>query len=303
MYSSSLDLQTDQLHARWTVVERPFFVSVHNENYDPVRWSIMNFGYYYEAVLTNFFYEVLLNVPENPRVLDVGGNIGWFTLVARSAGATVDVFEPNPANLQRLQESLSLNGWGYSLGSANATTDAKVHIHHAGVYQEDSFLPWKNNAENPGQTTIKLRGDSKEFDGLPRIPVYALDSFARKQGWFDTPISISILKVDVEGLEPRVFAGATQLLESRMIDNILMEITVRRHVHKRKNEPMLQLLHDSGYVLYKHGEYRGPNLLSNFSRGNSAELLEYCMNLKQMNLWWKKDTDSVLHPNQLQRSA
>ena len=44
-------------------------------------------------------------------VLDVGGNIGWYTLVAASLCYRVVTFEPNIINNIRLCESLPMNGW------------------------------------------------------------------------------------------------------------------------------------------------------------------------------------------------
>jgi hypothetical protein len=63
----------------------------------------MKFGYFFlsEKHLTDCFYEILLNSTIQHHVVDVGGNIGWFTLLSRSVGASVDVFEPNPSNIKR----------------------------------------------------------------------------------------------------------------------------------------------------------------------------------------------------------
>jgi FkbM family methyltransferase len=144
------------------------------------------------------------------------------------------------------------------LGSSSV---GKVHIHHAGVYCHDSALPWKNRAENPGQAKLKRTKDDSTKD-LPLIPVYSIDSFARERGWFTERKRISILKVDVEGLEAMVFEGATELISFGLVDNIFMEIAVRKPVQKRRNQPMLDLFIKSGYHLYRHGESKRPTTLS-----------------------------------------
>ena len=89
-----------QLFARRTTTEVPFWISVHDENYDKLQWSIMLKGSYYERMLTNVAMSHLNGV-EPSLVMDVGSNIGWLALLAGSLGHHVFAFEPNPANQLR----------------------------------------------------------------------------------------------------------------------------------------------------------------------------------------------------------
>jgi len=98
----------------------PFFnVSLHSKHFDPTRWSVMEWGHYYETALIQAFHAVLAEEAgaiktsrhAPVRVLDVGGNIGYFTLYAASHfNVVVDAFEPNLKNTFRLCQSLALNG-------------------------------------------------------------------------------------------------------------------------------------------------------------------------------------------------
>ena len=73
-----------------------FWITLHKQNFDKLRWdSIMKKGYYYEGQITNQFQEILLNKPKG-LVVDVGMNIGWYTLLSRAMGHTVVAFDPNP---------------------------------------------------------------------------------------------------------------------------------------------------------------------------------------------------------------
>ena len=73
--------------------------------------------------------------------LDVGGNIGWFTLLAKAHGASkVYTFEPNPVNVVRVCESLKLNGW-----------EDDVDLMMVGVSDEDGKQPlFRVDVDNPG---------------------------------------------------------------------------------------------------------------------------------------------------------
>ena len=66
-----------------------FWVSLHNRNFDSTRWNIMESGDYYERALSASFEEILQNSPHGSRVLDVGGNIGYFSLLSASNGPVI----------------------------------------------------------------------------------------------------------------------------------------------------------------------------------------------------------------------
>lgn len=48
-------------------------------------------------------------------VMDIGAQIGWFTLLALSAGCEVDAFDAEADNLDLLVQSAALNGWDTEL--------------------------------------------------------------------------------------------------------------------------------------------------------------------------------------------
>lgn len=94
----------------------PFYWATHSEILDQVRASSFKKGFYYESELTARVIEAFKGDSDNndnKRIfLDVGGNVGWFSLLAAAHGASkVYTFEPNPTNLLRLCESIILNGF------------------------------------------------------------------------------------------------------------------------------------------------------------------------------------------------
>lgn len=54
--------------------------------------------------------------------LDLGGNIGAFTVLAASLGADVTVYEPDPYNCEMISKNLAINGL-----SANVVNEALIH--------------------------------------------------------------------------------------------------------------------------------------------------------------------------------
>lgn len=110
-----------------TTVDPPFWIALHGKHKDKLRWKIMRHGVYYEKGITLQFQKILKDQPAG-IVLDVGMNIGWFSLLSRSLGHNVYSFEPNPMNIKRMCASLRLNnGWD---------TDGRQRIFHTALGSE-----------------------------------------------------------------------------------------------------------------------------------------------------------------------
>jgi FkbM family methyltransferase len=283
-----------ELLARWTSTNPPFFISVHAFHYDKLRKVIYVTGQYYEQDLSHVFHQILKDAPPNSRVIDVGGNIGWFSLLSASHGHHVDVFEPNMANVLRLCESSSMNRWTTVEHETDLVSRSvklgSIHIRPFGVGSNNTNMTFFIG-RNPGKATL-VRSMLPKWRNpdASEISIITLDSMANDLKWFELKTPIVILKVDVEGFEPRVFAGAKSLLHSGLIENILMELSGQKD--NSENADMLQLILDAGYVPHQVGLFgditRGsiPPLDNNFV---SAFLAKFANHSKmQSNLWWKR---------------
>lgn len=123
-------------------------------------------------------------------VIDVGANVGAFSLLAAVAGATrVLAIEPDPANLAALNESLTWNEVG-----------------HAGVIQPIECGLWYREGfgtivAEPGTADAVLAED----DDHGKVKLYTLTDIFDQWGIR----AVDVLKVDVEGAEANVIAGAS----------------------------------------------------------------------------------------------
>lgn len=73
---------------------------------------------------------------------DCGGNVGAFALLARSLGAEVEIFEPDPYNCEMIEKNLKLNGF-----TAKINQLALVHdgTKEAVLYVGNNNQVWRNS--------------------------------------------------------------------------------------------------------------------------------------------------------------
>lgn len=288
------DPNEGKLYARYTSEPTHFWISVHNEKYDLIRFPLFQkLGYYYERILSNTFRQVLSG--KEGHVLDVGGNIGWFALLSASLGAQVATFEPHRVNYLRMCESMCLNGWLHGSdadcmsGSKDPFVQERIHIFPYAASEHQGQLQFHESSWNPGMGHV----DKHHSANSTVIKAVTLDGMVDALGWSN--VDIDILKVDVEGAEVEVFLGAKQLLASKRVQNIFMEGNLRSQREKDDLKRIAKLLVDSGYVLHMIGGYSGPESTNvpPMDEKFHSSLLDSCGNVHsqvkraQCNIWWK----------------
>ena len=216
----------------WLVPWRPAFrirarqsklsFFVHRRDY--LGRHIAKYGTY-EPLLTQWISDYLTTSSRGIFV-DVSAKIfGWHSLHA-SQHETVDTvvaFEPDPFNAWLLDRNLSLNGIDKVLVSACAvgTQRGSIRLHR-----------YKNS--NCGLHSVLVNYGF----GSRIVPITDLDAALDDLGFSDRPVLI--MKIDVEGYEPAVIAGAKRTLAHT--DVVITEYTpsvepVRRLVPRRNASP------------------------------------------------------------------
>lgn len=159
---------------------------------DPIGRSLAQYGEW-----AGIEIDLLLRfVPEGSTVLDVGANLGTHTLAfAKKAGpaGTVVAVEPQRTAVQLLAQTMRAN----QLDS--------VRVLHACAGERDGFawVPSVDLAEH--QNLGAVIPESRDDDATSNVRVVALDAL--------DVTNVALLKIDVEGAEALVLAGATRIIE------------------------------------------------------------------------------------------
>jgi FkbM family methyltransferase len=141
----------------------------------------------YEPDVSALFERV---VRPGDTVFDVGANAGYFSLLARDLGARAFAFEPNPVALTLIGCTVALCGRGVTVVPC-ACSD---HDGAATLYPDSLGNTGMASLERPNGRPVQ-------------VPALRLDTFAAARN-----LRPALVKVDAEGHELAVIAGAGRLL-------------------------------------------------------------------------------------------
>lgn len=167
--------------------------------------EILNFNSY-EPVESGI---VRLLAPRIHTMLDIGANLGWYSLIAHASNpaAEIHAFEPIPATFERLLSSCEIN------------QASSVHCHNFGFSSEPGTFPFYFYPEGSGNASIRNLAN-REDARVIECELQTLDQF---QSVLPSNALVDFIKCDVEGNELFVLQGALPLL-LRHKPIILMEL-------------------------------------------------------------------------------
>jgi FkbM family methyltransferase len=175
-------------------------------------------GEEYERATTNL---VRTHLKPGGVFLDIGANIGYFTLFAAKLvgeSGRVIAFEPDPANFTLLEKNVRANDFKNVTLERLAASDAPGTIsfflseHNAGdhcMYDRQAELRKleKDHVVNP--TGVYDQHSAADPRVEIKVPAVTLDEYVKNMH-----LSVDIVKIDVQGGEGRVTSGMKELLRS-----------------------------------------------------------------------------------------
>jgi len=169
--------------------------------------------------------------------VDVGANIGYFTCLAAAIVGTkghVFAFEPNPDNVQLIRKSIAANSF------------ENVSLFPVAVAESDQELKLDAGAASSNARIIDFSADAVPGLNTP-ILVKAVTLDATLAGVH----KIDLVKLDIEGAEPRAWAGMRQLVKKHR-PGLLFEFSPEliRVTSHTPPEALLDSILEAGYQLY-----------------------------------------------------
>jgi FkbM family methyltransferase len=162
----------------------------------------------YEPQLTQWLVSGFEREPGGVFV-DVGANLGWFTLQAAHLAQVrrVVAVEPDVVNHGLLQANIQANGLGARVDAVACALGSGPGLARLHRYK----------GSNLGRHSLVV----DHGNGGSWVPLESLDVLLERLGLSEAPIAA--IKIDVEGYEPRVLAGAQAAL--RRTRALLVELS------------------------------------------------------------------------------
>lgn len=162
--------------------------------------QIKNFGWYKDEMITTQVFEKYLK--PKMTVLDLGANVGFYTLLARSRvgpKGKVFTFEPSPQNANLIRKSLEKNFFDNVIVVEAAVADivGRAPLYLAPDYiSEHSLLDYYSSDPNVSQNKIDVK-------------LITIDNYLEENA---ADMKVSFIKMDIEGSETRALKGMKMTL-------------------------------------------------------------------------------------------
>jgi len=200
---------------------------------DPSDGMRLSLNKIHEELETNFVKSVL---KPGDYVLDVGANIGYYTLLfAKIVGNAGKVFgfEPEPLNFNILKKNISINNYHNVVLEKTACSNKKG--------KTNLFLSYE------GAQTHRIFRSKRVSKNFISVDVISLDDYFKNQTIMK---KISFVKIDVEGAEYDVLMGMKSIIEENKKLHILLEF-YPSNIKESGSDPkaLLNFLRDSGFEI------------------------------------------------------
>lgn len=194
-------------------------------------WSILATGYFKEEFIETILILRLLKLTAFETFVDVGANLGYYSLLIASESKQLDIisYEPDKNNYDIFLRTISINNFdnlitakNYAVGEFCGTNN--LYLNKLGSGGHSLVKPESETLEQIAYDVNTLTLDSEQF---------LMESEKRL-----------LIKIDVEGFEYNVFKGAQGLL-NKEIKPILFYESWPKNVKDINN-----LLLSNGYKVY-----------------------------------------------------
>lgn len=173
-------------------------------------------------------------VKDGDTVFDVGGNIGWYSVVLYKARKNIElhVFEPIPSTYESLIANLKING-------------VKASAYNIGLSDKKGSIDFYFHKEGSGNASAALMNENRKNIQIA-CEVDTLDNIFRE----NKVKKINFIKCDVEGAELLTFKGAYETIKKYkpiVFTEMLRKWSAKFNYHPNE---IINLFSEIGYSCY-----------------------------------------------------
>jgi len=183
----------DRAVGNWKLVELPAF-KIYATPDDSLIGKVIIDDHDYEPQVSQLFRE---HLRPGMGVLDIGANIGYFSLLAASiVGPTcfVQSWEPSSDNVRALSASRAANGFEH------------IEVIQAAATDRNTLLKYFRNALNGAVRGVE-QTLPEDLLSAETVMGLRIDDFVRRDS------NVGLLKIDVEGYEFKAILGAMETIK------------------------------------------------------------------------------------------
>ena len=189
----------------------------------------------------NYYSEKKNITIQDIYVLDIGANIGWYSILLGKYGFNIISFEPSQLNNYILKKNYCLN------------KEINLTIINKGLYTEEKKCDLFNINRNEGNGLVicepyndTYRPDNLYHNKTGEITLTKLSNYIP----FLSEKNLVMIKIDIEGSEAKAIEGGIELITKYHIPFIFLEFSPSLlKLHHSDPKQFLQLFIDNGYKI------------------------------------------------------
>ena len=208
----------------------------------------------------NYYSSLKNHTNDNIYILDIGSNVGWYTLFLGKFGYKILSFEPSDVNMYILRKNFCLN------------QDLNITLIKKGLYTEEKKCDFFISKGNIGDGWVFC-------DKNITIPNHLIKSgetyLTKLSNYIDflSKKNLALIKIDVEGSEGKAIESGIELFSKYHIPFIFLEFTpLALTNHGTEPIKLLEIFEKNGYKFAKDNfldknYYSTPEILEKSKNG------------------------------------
>lgn len=207
-----------------------YFISKQNI-WEKVETNNIINGLNYYAKKKNLIYKDIY-------IIDVGGNIGWYTFLLGKYGYNLITFEPSKLNYYILNKNYCLN------------KDVNITIINKGLFPEEKICHLYSEKNNIGNGMINC--NEKIVNNTINNGEIILTKFKNYISFFENK-NLAMIKMDIEGLEGKAIESGIEFITKDHVPFIFIEFTPNLLKENGTNpKKFLEMFIKNGYKINLH---------------------------------------------------